>query len=231
VVILTIFHLVMKQTLSIAEAKARFADVIKHTEHEPVVVTRDGTPVAVVVNIADYEDLRKTRAARQAGGLASIAGGGPDRRSWRTTSSGFSGSGACREGCPGARDVAFLFDTDAISEVFKPRPDPAHIAWLSGVPQTEQCTSAVVVGELFAGAMRRGAARRHVKNLRERVLPLVRVIPFDATTAEIYGRLRSELEDAGLPVADLDLQIGATAIASPSSREMCATTSACPGWS
>jgi tRNA(fMet)-specific endonuclease VapC len=106
-----------------------------------------------------------------------------------------------------------LFDTDAISEVFKPRPDPAYMAWLSGVPQAEQCTSAVVVGELFAGAMRRGAARRHVKNLRERVLPLVRVIPFDATTAEIYGRLRSELEDAGLPVADLDLQIGATAIA------------------
>jgi prevent-host-death family protein len=77
VVILTIFHLVMKQTLSITEAKARFADVIKHTEHEPVVVTRDGTPVAVVVNIADDEDLRKTRAARQAGGLASIAGGWP----------------------------------------------------------------------------------------------------------------------------------------------------------
>jgi predicted nucleic acid-binding protein len=108
--------------------------------------------------------------------------------------------------------VGFLFDTDAISELFKPKPNPAYVAWLAGVPREEQCTSAVVVGELFAGAMRRGVAARHVKNLRERVLPLVRVVPFDAATAEAYGRLRASLEDAGLPVADLDMQIGATAI-------------------
>jgi predicted nucleic acid-binding protein len=59
-------------------------------------------------------------------------------------------------------------------------------------------------------ASRRGQAARQ-EPARARA-PLVRVIPFDATTAEIYGKLRSELEDAGLPVADLDLQIGATAI-------------------
>jgi prevent-host-death family protein len=64
--------------LSIAEAKARFADVIRRAEHnEPIVVTRYGTPVAVVLNIADYQDLQRGREAAGAGGLASIAGGWP----------------------------------------------------------------------------------------------------------------------------------------------------------
>lgn len=109
--------------------------------------------------------------------------------------------------------MAFLLDTDAISEVFRPKPNRSYIAWLTTVPLEEQCTSAVVVGELFSGALRRGVAERHLKNLREHVLPIVRVIPFDTVTAEVYGRLHAELEAAGLPIADLDLQIGATAIA------------------
>jgi predicted nucleic acid-binding protein len=50
--------------------------------------------------------------------------------------------------------VAFLFDTDAISEVLKRRPLPAYVAWLRTVPRVEQFTSAVVIGELFKGAYR-----------------------------------------------------------------------------
>ncbi len=48
--------------------------------------------------------------------------------------------------------MAFLFDTDAISEVLRRRPLPGYVRWLSGVPRAEQFTSAVVVGELFKGA-------------------------------------------------------------------------------
>jgi len=48
--------------------------------------------------------------------------------------------------------VAFLFDTDAISEVLRRRPLPGYVRWLSGVPRIEQFTNAVVVGELFKGA-------------------------------------------------------------------------------
>ena len=50
--------------------------------------------------------------------------------------------------------MAFLFDTDAISEVLKRRPLPAYVAWLRTVPRVEQFTSAVVIGELFKGAYR-----------------------------------------------------------------------------
>ena len=50
--------------------------------------------------------------------------------------------------------MAFLFDTDAISELLRPRPAMAYIKWLMKVPHEEQFTSAVVIGELYKGAYR-----------------------------------------------------------------------------
>jgi len=50
--------------------------------------------------------------------------------------------------------MAFLFDTDAISELLRPRPATAYVAWIMKVAREEQFTSAVVVGELYKGAYR-----------------------------------------------------------------------------
>jgi predicted nucleic acid-binding protein len=50
--------------------------------------------------------------------------------------------------------MAFLLDTDAISEVFKKKPAPAYLSWLATIPKAEQFTSAISVGELFRGAFR-----------------------------------------------------------------------------
>lgn len=108
--------------------------------------------------------------------------------------------------------MAYLFDTDAISELFKPRPLPAYVKWLRSVPESEQATSAVVVAELFAGAFRSSAKARHLENIRQRVLPSVTVLPFDATVAETYGSLRAELGRRGQRLAEADLQIAATAL-------------------
>jgi predicted nucleic acid-binding protein len=108
--------------------------------------------------------------------------------------------------------VAYLFDTDAISELFKARPSSRYVQWLTSIPQEEQFTSAVVVGELFAGAFRSKAHTRHAKNIRDRVLPLLNIIPYDVRAAEAYGRLRAELEDAGMRLADPDLQTAGTAL-------------------
>ncbi|HEX7671883.1 MAG TPA: type II toxin-antitoxin system VapC family toxin [Polyangiaceae bacterium] len=112
----------------------------------------------------------------------------------------------------GGSRVAYLFDTDAISELFKPRPLPSYVKWLRAVPGAEQCTSAVVVAELFAGAFRSSAKGRHLENIRQRVLPSLRILPFDETVAETYGRIRAELERSGRGLAEADLQIAATAL-------------------
>ncbi|MDP2858856.1 MAG: type II toxin-antitoxin system VapC family toxin [Bacillota bacterium] len=108
--------------------------------------------------------------------------------------------------------MAFLFDTDAISELLRPKPHPRYLKWVRTIPREDQFTSAVCVGELFKGAFRSSARERHLKNIEERVLPAVTVLPFDIATARVFGEIRAELEEKGLLLPDADLQIAATAI-------------------
>jgi predicted nucleic acid-binding protein len=108
--------------------------------------------------------------------------------------------------------MAYLFDTDAISELLRPKPSRAYVKWLESVPREDQFVSAVTVGELYQGAYRSSARERHLKNIDERILPAVTVLPYDAATARIYGQTRAFLEGKGKPLADADLQIAATAL-------------------
>lgn len=108
--------------------------------------------------------------------------------------------------------MAYLFDTDAISEQLKPRPAPGYVRWLQAVPREEQFTSAVVVGELYKGAFRSPAVARHLDHIEGRVLPSVSVLAYDVAAARVYGQVRAELEFVGRPLADADLQIAATAL-------------------
>ncbi|HVT59560.1 MAG TPA: PIN domain-containing protein [Thermoanaerobaculia bacterium] len=50
--------------------------------------------------------------------------------------------------------MAFLFDTDAISEVLKKQPARGYLRWLAELPRAERFTSAIAIGELFRGAFR-----------------------------------------------------------------------------
>jgi tRNA(fMet)-specific endonuclease VapC len=108
--------------------------------------------------------------------------------------------------------MAYLFDTDAISELLRPRPAPAYIEWLRGIPREDQFTSAVVIGELYRGAFRSEARERHLVNIRKRILPAVTVLPYDVAIAEVCGLLSAEFEETGQALADADLQIAATAV-------------------
>jgi predicted nucleic acid-binding protein len=96
--------------------------------------------------------------------------------------------------------MAFLFDTDAISELLRPRPATAYIKWIMAISREEQFTSAVVIGELYQGAYRSRASERHT------------VLPYDIGTAKIFGRIRAHLEKTGAVLPDADIQIAATAL-------------------
>ena len=62
--------------VSVAVAKARFAEFLRAVEHgETVVITKHGRHVAAVVPAADAEELRRLRAAGPKTGLASLLGG------------------------------------------------------------------------------------------------------------------------------------------------------------
>lgn len=108
--------------------------------------------------------------------------------------------------------MAFLFDTDAISEVLCPHPAVQYTQWLLSVPREDQFASAVVIGELYKGAYRSGARERHIKNIEKRVLPAVTVLPYDVATAKVFGKIRARLEERGAILPDADIQIAATSI-------------------
>jgi predicted nucleic acid-binding protein len=109
--------------------------------------------------------------------------------------------------------LAFLFDTDAISELLRLRPAVAYINWILKVPREEQFTSAVVIGELYKGAYRSPTRERHLINIEQRILPAVTVLPYDTGAAKIFGRVRARLEETGTILPDADIQIAATALA------------------
>jgi len=108
--------------------------------------------------------------------------------------------------------MAYLFDTDAISELLRPRPLKGYVDWLSTVPREEQFTSAVVIGELYKGAYRSQARQRHLANIENRILPAVTPLPYDVATAKVFGKIRARLEETGAILPDADLQIAATAL-------------------
>jgi len=108
--------------------------------------------------------------------------------------------------------MSFLFDTDAISELLRPHPAVQYIQWLLSIPREDQFTSAIVIGELYKGAYRSGAREHHLKNIEERVLPAVTVLPYDVATAKVFGQIRARLEEKGTILPDSDIQIAATAV-------------------
>ena len=108
--------------------------------------------------------------------------------------------------------VAYLFDTDAISELLRRRPARRYLEWLSTVPRSEQWTSAVVIGELYKGAFRSHDRDRHLRNIDRRVLPALTVLPYDTGVAREFGAIRARLEERGELLPDAGLQIAATAV-------------------
>ena len=108
--------------------------------------------------------------------------------------------------------MAFLFDTDAISELLRQRPATSYVKWLMNIPREDQNTSAVVIGELYKGAYRSQAKERHIANIENRILPSVTVLPYDLGCAKFFGKIRGYLEVSGTVLPDADIQIAATAL-------------------
>lgn len=106
----------------------------------------------------------------------------------------------------------YIFDTDVVSHVLRPRP-PAHLLRrLAVVPPDAQFTTAITLGEVVFGAARAGRPELLVR-ARAVVLDALTVLPFDAEAAVHYGELRAALERDGTPLAEPDLRIAAIALA------------------
>ena len=66
----------VRETVSVADAKSHFAEIVRRAETGKVVVlSRHGKAVAALVSTSDVDRLERLRAAGPARGLASVAGG------------------------------------------------------------------------------------------------------------------------------------------------------------
>lgn len=105
----------------------------------------------------------------------------------------------------------YLLDTNTASYIIKGNI-PAVRRRLVQIPLPDVFVSAVTEGELRFGVARRPGATR-LEQIVEEFLLRVTVLPWDSDAARQYGQLRADLEHVGQPMGNLDMMIGAHAVA------------------
>lgn len=111
-----------------------------------------------------------------------------------------------------------LLDTNIVSELMRTRPDDQVRGFLAAQRLETLFLPSLVVAEIRYGLARLpdGQRRAALEGLFERFLAegfAERVLPFDATCALRYARVRAAREAAGRPIALADALIGGLALA------------------
>lgn len=113
--------------------------------------------------------------------------------------------------------MAFLLDTNVVSETIKPKPEPRVVDWLETQMPADLFLAAQTIGELVRGArkVKEDARRERFESWIEQDLAQQferRVLPFDGPTAALWGRLMGDGDRAGRTPSAADAQIAAVAI-------------------
>jgi tRNA(fMet)-specific endonuclease VapC len=105
----------------------------------------------------------------------------------------------------------YLLDTNTASYIIKGNV-PSVRERLLKVPMSQVLISAVTEAELLFGAARKREAVR-LKSAIDEFLLRVDSLPWDSSAARQYANVRAALEMAGTPMGNLDMMIGAHALA------------------
>lgn len=112
----------------------------------------------------------------------------------------------------------YLLDTNIISNVTKPDPSTALLAWMAEQNDTDLFISALTVGEIRRGLLEKPKGKKRA--LLEawftgpegpQALFAGRVLPFDEKAGLIWARLIAEGTARGRPRSALDMIIAAVA--------------------
>ena len=110
--------------------------------------------------------------------------------------------------------MSYLLDTNVISELVRPKPAKAVLAWFENIPSEALHISVLTLGEIRKGVehMPDGARREKLRLWLEHELvdwfgP--RVLPVDIPVADRLGRL---LAQVGRPVPSIGSLLAATAL-------------------
>ena len=105
----------------------------------------------------------------------------------------------------------YLLDTNVVSELRRPRPHGAVVAWLRATPEDRLHLAAVTVGELQAGVEilreQDGAKAAEIEAWIDRIVAAYAILPMDGRVFRIWAALMHRRSDTLIE----DAMIAATA--------------------
>jgi predicted nucleic acid-binding protein len=111
----------------------------------------------------------------------------------------------------------FLLDTNVISEILRPRPDPRVELWFESTEEELLVLSVLTIGEIRKGIAILGDAARKTTletwltgNLMVRFAG--RILPIDETVAALWGQVTGSLAKQGFRVPVIDGLLASTAL-------------------
>ena len=109
-----------------------------------------------------------------------------------------------------------LLDTNILSELMRPVPEPAVETWVGAQPAAGLFISAITEAELRYGLalLPDGQRRRRLLAQAEAMLAedfAGRILPFDSAAAAAYAPIAAGWRLAGRPISQADAQIAAIA--------------------
>ena len=111
----------------------------------------------------------------------------------------------------------FLLDTNCISELVRPTPEPHVLEWMEAADETMLYLSVLTMGEIRKGLA--GLAQGKRRTLLETWLEVElqarfagRIVPIDAAVANRWGQLAADAKRVGKPLSIIDGLLAATAL-------------------
>jgi toxin FitB len=111
----------------------------------------------------------------------------------------------------------FLLDTNCISELVRPKPEPRVVEWMEAADESMLYLSVLSVGEIRKGSagLPQGRRRTHLETwldveLRARFAG--RIVPIDAAVADRWGLIAAEAKRKGRALSVIDGLLAATAL-------------------
>ncbi len=111
-----------------------------------------------------------------------------------------------------------ILDTNVISELQKPAPNPNVVSWLDQQEPTNLYLTSITAAELMFGAHCLPNGKRAAE-LQDAVAHIIkdqfrgRILPFDATAAHYFGMRMALVRGEGISVGFADGQIASIAVA------------------
>lgn len=109
-----------------------------------------------------------------------------------------------------------VLDTNVLSEIVRPTPEPRVLAWLEAQPRASLFTTTVTRGEILYGIrlLSDGKRRQGLWDAAQAIFNeefAGQVLSFDVDAADAFADIAAFRRGAGKPISQFDAMIAATA--------------------